>query len=130
MTREHILARLGELAGFISELRGDPDHVPTLAKLTLERSELRDRLTAVTPMSRVELELALTGLRAHLRNFHPDGSIVNDLTQTEQSQAGTVAAGLAVERNVAQQSSDPHSSISWITQRISFLEERLRRLDQ
>lgn len=129
MTREQILARLGELAGFISELRGDPDHVPTLAKLTIERGELRQRLAAVTPMSRVELELALKGLNAHLRNFHPDGSIITDLTQTEQATAGSVASGLAAERNVSQQTSDPHSSIAWITQRISFLEERLRKLD-
>lgn len=129
MTREQILARLGELAGFISELRGNPDHVPTLAKLTLERSELRQRLAAVTPVSRAELELALKGLRAHLKNFHPDGSIITDLSQTEQNQAGTVASALAVEKNVAQQSSDPHTSITWITQRISFLEERIRKLD-
>ena len=129
MTREQILARLGELAGFISELRGDPDHVPTLAKLTLERSELRQRLAAVTPVSRTELELALAGLRAHLKNFHPDGAIITDLSFTEQSQAGTVSAGLASQSNVAQQSSDPHSSIAWITQRISFLEERISKLD-
>lgn len=129
MTREQILARLGELAGFISELRGNPDHVPTLAKLTLERGELRQRLAAVTPMSRVELELSLAGLRAHLKNFHPDGSIVTDLVQSEQGKAGAVASGLATERNVSQQSSDPHSSISWITQRISFIEERLSKLD-
>jgi hypothetical protein len=129
MTREQILARLGELAGFISELRGDPDHVPTLAKLTIERAELRDRLVAVTPVSRTELELALAGLKAHLKNFHPDGSIITDLSFGEQSQAGTVTAGLSSESNVAQQSSDPHSSITWITQRISFLEERIRKLD-
>jgi len=129
MTRGQILARLGELAGFISELRGDPDHVPTLAKLTLERAELRERLAAVTPVSRTELELALAGLRAHLKNFHPDGSIITDLSFTEQSQAGTVAAGLSSEVNVADQSSDPHSSIAWITQRISFLEERIKNLD-
>lgn len=129
MTREEILARLGELAGFISQLRGDPDHVPTLAKLTLERAELRQRLAAVTPVSRTELELALVGLRAHLKNFHPDGSIITDLSFTEQSQAGTVTAGLSSEANVAQQSSDPHSSIAWITQRISFLEDRIKKLD-
>ena len=122
MTRDQILTRLGELVGEIEAARSAED-IPTLSERTEEREHLRAILRSHAPLSVDDMRRELNGLRAHLANFEQPGTM--GVALGEDSAQGTVLAVDAVSSQ--QDSSDPHSAVSWMRQRIAFLEEQLAR---
>jgi hypothetical protein len=120
MTRDQILTRLGELVGEIEAARSAED-IPTLSSLTEERESLREVLRSHAPLSVDDMRRELEGLKAHLARFEQPGTLAVALG--EDSAAGTVIAVDAISSQQA--SADPHSAVSWMRQRIAFLESLL-----